>query len=228
MRLSEIYTSVQGEGPRVGQPTQFVRFAGCNLRCPGWPCDTPFAIDPELYRKEWLTVQGTDIARALRPWPRNVCLTGGEPLLQNDGDLRSLISYLKTQDYSVECFSNGTISYSPWLVDNVHFVMDWKLSGSGEDFSNEMENRRLDNLILLKTSKLAHAVKFTIADPIDFDEARKAFHQYDLGALEVFAGVVWGKMENKELVKLILEHEMEWRLNVQVHNHIWDRSQRGI
>ena len=36
MRVSEIFYSVQGEGRRVGEPSLFVRFFGCNFRCPGF------------------------------------------------------------------------------------------------------------------------------------------------------------------------------------------------
>lgn len=36
MRVSEIFYSVQGEGLRVGYPSLFVRFFGCNFRCPGF------------------------------------------------------------------------------------------------------------------------------------------------------------------------------------------------
>ena len=42
--LVEIFSSFQGEGPHVGQSTLFVRFGGCDLRCP-W-CDSPHTWQP--------------------------------------------------------------------------------------------------------------------------------------------------------------------------------------
>ncbi len=36
--VNEIFTSLQGEGYWTGTPMVFLRFAGCNLRCPF--CDT--------------------------------------------------------------------------------------------------------------------------------------------------------------------------------------------
>ena len=39
-RVNEIFYSLQGEGKNTGRAAIFVRFAGCNLRCPF--CDTSF------------------------------------------------------------------------------------------------------------------------------------------------------------------------------------------
>ncbi|MHA2264890.1 MAG: 7-carboxy-7-deazaguanine synthase QueE, partial [Candidatus Thorarchaeota archaeon] len=98
MKLSEVYTSVQGEGPRVGVPTTFVRFGGCNLRCPGWGsgslpdgtsvrgCDTIFAVYPE-YRSQWESVSVRQLLERIPPEITNVCITGGEPLIQPTKDL---------------------------------------------------------------------------------------------------------------------------------------------
>lgn len=36
MRVSEVFYSVQGEGERIGHPSIFVRFFGCNFKCPGF------------------------------------------------------------------------------------------------------------------------------------------------------------------------------------------------
>ena len=42
MRVTEIFFSIQGESTLAGEPTVFVRFTGCDLRC-GY-CDTEYAF----------------------------------------------------------------------------------------------------------------------------------------------------------------------------------------
>ena len=37
-KVNEIFYSIQGEGYHTGTPAVFVRFSGCNLKCPF--CDT--------------------------------------------------------------------------------------------------------------------------------------------------------------------------------------------
>lgn len=232
LRVSEVYPSVQGEGPNVGRPTVFIRFGGCNLRCPLWPCDTQHAIDPK-YRAEWSKLtpaQVRDIATGTH-WGSRVdfCLTGGEPFLQQHEALKGLVFELLNHG-TVECFSNGTIGYPGWAVNRVSFVMDWKLPGSGEDSYNETRIENFDRLIMSDMAE-EHSIKFTIADRFDYDEAKHLYWSYRMAVRwpgKVYAGVVWGQLENAELVEWIMHDQLPWYLNVQVHNHIWDRTQRGI
>lgn len=226
MRLSEVYTSVQGEGPRVGVPTQFTRFGGCNLRCPGWPCDTQHAIDP-AYRTEWGKWTPEDVFNKVEAWPRNICFTGGEPFLQHTKELDTLTQLLLDHDYTIECFSNGTLRYPDWAFDRISFVMDWKLDGSGED---PLDSIRFDNLSRLGPED---AIKFTIADEKDFFQAVALYRRYvTIRQVEerpqVYAGIVWGKMENADLIEMMLANELNWKFNIQIHNHVWDREKRGI
>jgi 7-carboxy-7-deazaguanine synthase len=229
LRLSELYTSIQGEGPRVGIPTTFVRFGGCNLRCPGWPCDTQYAIDP-AYRKEWKKVAWEELAgRITAIGVRNVCLTGGEPFLQSNVDLGKLVQTLQDKGFQVEAFSNGTLLYPQWSLLQVRFTMDWKLPGSGEDPHNE---NRLTNIKRMGAyPQRLHAVKFVVKNSDDFAMAEELWrvHLKDYKQIEVFAGRVWdGDLTDAELSDLIIRHGLPWRLNVQMHNYIWDRNQREI
>jgi 7-carboxy-7-deazaguanine synthase len=231
MRLSELYVSMQGEGPRVGTPTIFVRFGGCNLRCPLWPCDTQHAIDP-AYRNEWEKVGVSTLVEritmlAAQSGAENICFTGGEPFLQPQHDLADVFRHLEDTDYHLEAFTNGTLPYSSSAVSKVDMIMDWKLPGSGEPWSVP---ERFNNVAKLMARPKDHAIKFTISGWEDFVCAKHIWEDHLQGPMRsrIWAGIVWGKMENSQLVEWVLEHRLPWHLNVQVHNHVWDRSQRAI
>jgi hypothetical protein len=49
MQVSEIFYSVQGEGPNIGTPAVFIRFAGCNLSCPWCISYIPGRVKPVIW-----------------------------------------------------------------------------------------------------------------------------------------------------------------------------------
>ena len=97
-RVNEIFYSLQGEGRHTGRAALFVRFSGCNLRCPF--CDTNFAA----YR-EYSAQQLTEELRRIGGACRFVVLTGGEPTLQVDDRLTAA---LKAEGYTIAMETNGT------------------------------------------------------------------------------------------------------------------------
>ncbi|MGN0220688.1 MAG: 7-carboxy-7-deazaguanine synthase QueE [Prevotella sp.] len=95
-RVNEIFYSLQGEGFYTGRAAVFVRFSGCNLRCPF--CDTSF----EDYRE----MDSEEILQVIRQYPaRFVVLTGGEPALQVDEEFTAC---LHRQGYEIAMETNGT------------------------------------------------------------------------------------------------------------------------
>ncbi len=106
LRIFEVFSSVQGEGIRQGEPTVFVRLAGCDRRCSF--CDTKYAwTGGRLVSAEEVLEK---VRRVRRRYPtRWVCLTGGEPLMQ---DLRLLVRLLRRDHCRVQVETNGTRYYS--------------------------------------------------------------------------------------------------------------------
>lgn len=234
LRVSEVYASVQGEGPRTGQTTVFTRFGGCNLRCPGWPCDTQHAIDP-AFRSDWERLDPDQLferihSAASLAGARLVTLTGGEPFLQPSADLERLVGNLRDAGYTVEAFTNGTVAYPDWAVETVSMIVDWKLPGSGE-FKNIRNNViRLQNLQKLDESSIWHAIKFVCKDISDFDKAKELYkaHPEWHDSFLWYYGKVWdGVITDAKLIEHVMKCRLPWRLNVQVHNIIWDPQERG-
>lgn len=240
MRLLEHYVSTQGEGPRVGIPTQFIRFAGCNLRCPGWPCDTEFAIEPTLWRNEVKYVSHIDILtqveiKALTNGAKNLCFTGGEPLLQEKPELLNLArKAVTTLGCTVEMFTNGSRLIPMRLAAWCTFVMDWKLPGSGEKFTADYECNRVENLELMANPPASlgvrNSVKFVCKNQQDLAEARRVYQEHKLADWngDVYFGVVWdGKLTPAQLVEDLLRNPPgPWKLNLQTHQYIWDPNER--
>jgi organic radical activating enzyme len=110
LKIVEIFPSIQGEGMRQGEPTVFVRLAGCDRRCSF--CDTKYAWEGGIERDVDKVIES--VQRIRRRFPaRWVCLTGGEPFMQ---DVRLLVRLLKRDSCLVQVETNGT-RYYPTAVD---------------------------------------------------------------------------------------------------------------
>jgi 7-carboxy-7-deazaguanine synthase len=93
--------TLQGEGAHAGRPCVFLRFAACNLDCPG--CDTDFSPEGAVrYGAAEIVARlvELDVHRA-----RMVVVTGGEPTLQFDAPLSEA---LHAAGFRIHMESNGT------------------------------------------------------------------------------------------------------------------------
>lgn len=61
IQYSEVFRSIQGEGPYTGRPTIWVRFFTCNLQCDGFGQEDP--MDPSTYDLPYQKIDVTDITR---------------------------------------------------------------------------------------------------------------------------------------------------------------------
>ena len=102
-RVNHIFYSLQGEGRNTGRAAVFIRFAGCNLRCPF--CDTEFDTFTEMTAEAIFAEIGSVVGSIAADVSPLVVLTGGEPTLQAD---EALIDLLHQHGYEVAMESNGT------------------------------------------------------------------------------------------------------------------------
>ena len=189
-RINEIFYSLQGEGRNTGRAAVFVRFSGCNLRCPF--CDTDF--------KEYTEMTADEILETIRPWKRCgfVVLTGGEPSLQTDDDL---VEALHQEGFYIAMETNGTHS----VPEGIDWVTVSPKAGS------EVVIDRADELKVVFDGKenpdsplTTHHLPLT---------TQKYLQPCDTGNEEQNRQII------QQCVEYIKEHP-EWRLSLQTHKLI--------
>jgi organic radical activating enzyme len=130
----EVFASIQGEGVSAGVPSVFVRLSVCNLRC-SW-CDTKYTWDWSNYdpRIEILDTDAPAVLERVRSFGlRNIVITGGEPLLQQQ-NLVSLAAALHADGRRIEVETNGTIMPDSQLAAVIdQWNVSPKLANSGND-----------------------------------------------------------------------------------------------
>jgi len=146
MKVSEIFLSIQGEGPQVGMPAVFIRFSGCNLTC-SW-CDSKYA-------KNGKEMNTKDIINSLNYDCDNIVLTGGEPLIQKD--ILNLMISLGDCDIYVE--TNGTV-YDQSFIGFAEYIVSPK-----PEFLNTKYLMNLRKWVQYAT------FKFVVGNKQEFDEA---------------------------------------------------------
>jgi 7-carboxy-7-deazaguanine synthase len=208
--LTELFSSVQGEGPYVGVRQLFVRFYGCHRRCVY--CDSPETVTawqpagfrPALFRREQtpghrdfqpadnpVTVAGlTDLLRDLerRAGPHHsVALTGGEPLLHAEF-LRELLPQVEHLGLKSYLETAGDLYPQldlllPWLDIA---AMDIKLpSVTGNEAAWGSHQRFLARCLDNEVEVFAKAIVSAGTDPADLDAACRLIAETNPGVLFV-------------------------------------------
>jgi organic radical activating enzyme len=133
--VSEIYASVQGEGPWTGERHIFLRLAGCPLRCDY--CDTPGSLSAAGHPRRRAADVAADVtALARREAIDTVSVTGGEPLAQA-AFLTELLPLLKTEGLRIYLETAGVLPDGlAAVIDHCDVVsMDIKLpSATGKSW----------------------------------------------------------------------------------------------
>lgn len=155
--IVEIFSSLQGEGPRL-RPAIFIRSALCCFKCPGFNCelidpngetiigcDTIRAVSPK-FKNNWTYYQNyNELIDVINKFivfnPRqsrilqDIIWTGGEPLLYwNTKLMQNTLAYYISRGHKVTIETNAAldIEFFRKYQEQIAFSMSVKLSNSGE------------------------------------------------------------------------------------------------
>lgn len=199
IKVSEIFTSFQGEGPYIGTPATFLRLYGCNLNCP-W-CDT------DISTYEMLSVD--DVAEILLTQMEfnNINLlviTGGEPTLQME-EIKRLIKELP-EDIKIQLETNGSIfEYLP----EIEYVISPK-----EDKEKIFENYyKYENVFF----------KFVITCEEDIDEVISIKNKYGYDKTIWLQGEFSKDALMADLIRENFPRLENIKLSVQTHKYLSQR-----
>lgn len=218
-KITEIFSSINGEGTHAGQLAFFIRFTGCNLDCSY--CDTKWANVPNAPFTEMTADE--ILSEVKKSGIKNVTVTGGEPLIQPN--IIPLLEMLCGGGRYVEIETNGSADVSEVLKikeNRPALTMDYKLPSSG------MENHmRTENFAVLEKKD---TVKFVSGSRADLERALEIIREYGLiGKCAVYISPVFGEIEPAEIVDFMLENKLNGvNVQLQMHKFIWDPNARGV
>lgn len=149
--ISEIFSSLQGEGPYLGVKQIFVRFGRCNMHC-GY-CDELEKMKQEMFSVYSLEKLLSEISEMdkLKGEHHSISLTGGEPLFYTPF-LQSFLPLLKEKGHKVYLETNGTLPRELARVISYCDIiaMDMKPSSSTGDRSFEEQHEEFLEIALQK------------------------------------------------------------------------------
>jgi 7-carboxy-7-deazaguanine synthase len=216
--VAERFVSINGEGRKAGELAVFIRFRKCNLNCSY--CDTKWAntedCPAEMLSAEQIAgyVYGTGV--------KNVTLTGGEPLLQEN--LGELIDILMEQGNSVEIETNGSISIAELSrrENRPSFTLDYKLPDSNMERAMDLGNY---NYI-----RQNDTVKFVVGSISDLETAVKIIEKYELlKKCSVYISPVFNRINPADIVDFMKKNNLNGvKLQLQLHKFIWNPEERGV
>ena len=184
----------------MGIPAVFVRFSGCNLRCP-W-CDTEFTDFTPMTAEE-IVAQVTELYDIPNERRKMVVLTGGEPSLQVD---KPLIDALHAAGFYICIETNGT----RLLPEGIDWITCSPKAGT------KLALKRVNEVKVVYTGEYNPDIWRTqleaehwMLQPLRFTGDWLIEHAVD----------EWEDDRNDNLddtVRYILSHPF-WRLSVQIH-----------
>ena len=224
-QISELFTSIQGEGEVIGIPSHFIRLYRCDLTC-SW-CDSKYTWlrqDQAVDGKDYTSMDVQAILEWLRKEPKAplVTITGGEPLLQ---PILPVVVALDARGYQVVVESNGLHAPEQALLD---IVRHWAVSPKLKNAGMEVQWGSLD--WLGKTRN--YYLKFVVCEPVvDLPELREFVESRGIPGAKVILQPDGLAPDYEAVLRHLTEyvgaHGFPYRVLPQLHRLLWG-LQRGV
>jgi 7-carboxy-7-deazaguanine synthase len=208
MKINEIFYSLQGEGNWSGLPNIFIRTTGCNLRCSF--CDTKYAYDSG----EEMSIEAI-LDNISKYSCKYICITGGEPLLQNE--IMNLINALLKRKYQICLETNGSIDIEG-ISNKKSLIISLDIKCPSSQMSSKNFFKNINYL------KKKDQLKFIILDRNDYDFAKKIVEKYKPSCC-IYFQPVWGT-NPKNLADWIINDKLNVNLGLQLHKIIWGEKRK--
>lgn len=201
MKVNEIFTSFQGEGPFIGKRATFLRLSNCNLDCDF--CDTQSRDEGDIMSVE--EVENALLCEFDKHNTDFLVITGGEPTLQYE-ELKELVPLLDGK-CEIQFESNGTSREDP--IEKAYYVISPKID------KEDVYKRHLpyDNVFF----------KFVIENQTDIDFVLELLEKYEKPANDVYLQPEFSKAP--QVMDLIISNRLPLNIKVtgQLHKYLNQR-----
>lgn len=222
----EIFESIQGEGASAGMPSTFVRLAVCNLQC-SW-CDTAYTWDWKRYERANQVIQlpaHAVVDSVEGRTPRNVVITGGEPLAQRHA-LAGLVPALRKRGYRLEVETNGTIP--PGELSGL--VDQWNVSPKLASSGNAGLVRIRPGVLAQFSAEPKAFFKFVVSGEADLSEIETILDAASVDSQQVILmpqGRTREELDSASAWLAAACTQRGWRFSTRLHILIWG-DKRGV
>lgn len=228
--ISEIFVSIQGEGPLAGTPCVFVRVGGCNFKCPGFGpngCDSNFSVDAK-YKKEWKLYSAEELFKELGDLAASnsvdlIVFTGGEPLIHLEF---MQVAAALSEFFKVQIETNGSklenLNIGAFNLKNSTFVVSPKLANSRNNFDYSSSITRISGANLW--------FKFVIGCKADIDDVLAFMFTYKIPKSRTYFMPLGESLEQisalaKNVWEACIQNGVKYsdRLHIRIYN-----DKRGV
>lgn len=215
--IAEVFRSLQGEGPSVGQPAHFMRLQGCSVGC-RW-CDTKYSWEPGLGTIE--SVESIEARLRILGPADLLVLTGGEPL--EYPEIGEVLAWASATWRRVEVETSG-LGPPPRIGGNVSWNWSPKLPSATPRWSETWAQSE----VLLATA--GSVCKVVIDNESDWAEAKRLIQSHHVPANRVFVvpqGIRADEVVTRAKWLAPLCLETGFHLTFRLHILLWG-GRRGV